>query len=365
VLYPAFLRLNTGAATAGLLLLTVLAMSPAYQSLAATTDSAGSPAPEPVKWTAPAAEEVESILVEWIAKSSATPDEASRSELAVRPKLDLLFTSGDRLDAVMACLAEELSAVAQVVEACRTSPMEATSLDWLDSADVDYWVRNNVRLYVGRALVRHHYYEQALSVLDGLAPDDVFDPASLLFYRSVAEHQLVRIDEANVTLASLLDAEQDMPERYAQVARLMRADIAKVKVDSLNHIARRMSDVERRLGLSEADDKTQEVERGILASLDKVIEQLEKQQQQQQQQQQAGSQPSGEPMDDSKMAEQKGDGKVDVKDIGDGSGWGNMPPRERERVLQQIGRDFPGHYRDLMEEYLKRLATDERDEEQP
>jgi hypothetical protein len=358
VLYPAFLRSISGPAITGVLLLIVSALSPATAS-----DAIKSSAAEPVKWTTPAAEDVEATLVEWIAKSSATPDQAARRELAIRPKLDLLFTPTDRLDAVMACLVTEMPAVAQLVEACRNSPMEATSLDWLDSADVDYWVRNNVRLYVGRALVRHHYYEQALSVMNGLAPDDVFDPASLLFYRSVAEHQLVRTDEANITLASLLDAEQEMPDRFAQVARLMRADIAKVKVDSLNHIARRMSDVERRLSLSEADEKTQEVERGILASLDKVIEQLEQQQQQQQQQQQAGSQPSGQPMDDSKIADQKGEGKVDVKDIGDGSGWGNMPPRERERVLQQIGRDFPGHYRDLMEEYLKRLATDERDEE--
>lgn len=358
MLYPAFLRSITGPTSVGILWLAVSTSSAANK-----TDSAKTPAAEPVKWTTPVAEKVESTIVEWIAESSATAGEASRREAAIRQQLDQLFTPADRLDVVMACLAADIPAAAQVVELCRNSPMQATSLDWLDSADMDYWVRHNVRLYVGRALVRHHYYEQALSVMEGLAPDDVFDPASLLFYRSVAEHQLVRIDEANISLASLLDAEQDMPERYAQVARLMRADIAKVKIDSLNHIARRMSDVERRLALSEADDKTQEVERGILASLDKMIEQLE--QQQQQQQQQAAGQPSGEPMDDSKFAEQKGEGKVDIKEIGDGSGWGNMPPRERERVLQQIGRDFPGHYRDLMEEYLKRLATDERDEKKP
>src|SRR5690606_38180410 len=133
----------------------------------------------------------------------ATSNEVSQREAAIRPQLEQLFTSADRLDAVMACLSTDMPAVAQVVEACRNSPMQATSLDWLDSADMDYWLRNNVRLYVGRALVRHHYYEQALTVMNGLTPDDVFDPASLLFYRSVAEHQLVRIDEAKVSLASL------------------------------------------------------------------------------------------------------------------------------------------------------------------
>lgn len=317
------------------------------------------------KWTTPTAESVEANIVEWMVESSTTPQEATDREAAARPELDRLFTSGDRLEAVMSTVALMSTEAADTSEACRQTPLDAMQLEWLDSAEVPYWMRSNVRLYVGRALAQQQYYEQALTVLEGLKPADVYDPASLLFYRAVAEHQLVRIDEAKQSLATLLDAEQEMPERFAQIARLMRADIAKVEEDSLNHIARRMSDVERRLSLSEANEKTQEVERGILASLDKVIENLEQQAQQQQQQQQAGGQPSGTPMEDSQPTPLKGEGKVDVKEIGDGSGWGNLPPRERERVMQQIGRDFPGHYRDLMEEYLKRLATDEREESQP
>lgn len=342
---------------------TCLVLAAFAPSASATSDDT---AEQPiVQWSTPSSEEVEARIVEWLVDSSATSEEATQREAVVRPELDRLFTAGDRLDAVLTAVALSFPDVADTLEACRTAPLEAMQLDWLDSAEVPYWMRSNVRLYVGRSLVQLHYYGQALDVLEGLKPDDVFDPASLLFYRSIAEHQLVRIEEAKRSLTTLLDAEQEMPERFAQIARLMQADIAKVEADSLDHIARRMSDVQRRLSLSEADDETQEVERGILASLDKMIDKLEQQAQQQQQQQQAGSQPSGQPMEESKPSELKGPGKVDIKDIGDGSGWGNLPPRERERVMQQIGRDFPGHYRDLMEEYLKRLATDEREESQP
>ncbi|WP_145246819.1 hypothetical protein [Aeoliella mucimassa] len=330
----------------------------------ATAAESGSETTEAVStaWTAVPPEQVESAIVAWFEATAESPEQAAQWQAEARPTLDQLYTSADRLEAIAGTAAIASPEVAKLAEQCRTAPTEVEQLDWLDSAEVPYWLRNNLRLLVGRALVQTEHYEPALAVLQGLQPDDVFAPASLLFYRSVAEHQLVQIDEARASLKALLDAEQPLPERFSQVARLMQADLAEVEQDSLDHIARRMSDVERRLSLGEANDRAQEVERGIIESLDKMIDKLEKQQQQQQQQQQAGSQPSGEPMDDSKIAEQKGEGKVDVKDIGDNSGWGDLPPRERERVIQQIGRDFPGHYRDLMEEYLKRLATDNRDD---
>ena len=318
----------------------------------------------PTDWTAPTAEAIDAIVMQWLETSAESPEEASDMQTTVRPVLDRLYGSADRLDVVAECLALTSPQVADLVAQAYQNPIAIQSLDWLDTADIPYWVRNNLHLLVGRCLVQNEYYEQGLAAFEGIATDDVFDPASLLFYRSIAQHQLVQVDEAKTSLSVLLDAEQPLPERFVQVARLMQADIAQVEQDSLDHIARRMSDVERRLSLGEANDRAQEVERGIIESLDKMIDKLE-QQQQQQQQQQANSQPSGQPMEDSKPAELKTAGKVDVKDIGDGSGWGDLPPRERERVMQQIGRDFPGHYRDLMEEYLKRLATDERDEEQP
>lgn len=313
-------------------------------------------------WRAPAAQQVESAILEWLVASSPTDQEAANRQSAARPLLDLLYEDGDRLQIVVESVVIALPKAASVA-ADDFASLDSTSLEWLDSANIPYWIRHNVRLYVGRALVQRQRYDLAIQVLEGIAPTDVFDPASLLFYRSIAEHQLVRIDQAKASLALLLDAEQELPERYNQVARLMRSDIEKVEQDSLDHIARRMSDVERRLSLGEADKQAQEVEYDILASLDKLIDKLEKQKQQQQQQ--AGGAPSGTPMEDSKIAEQKGEGKVEVKQLGDTAGWGDLPPRERERVMQQIGRDFPGHYRDLMEEYVKRLATDEREPSQP
>jgi hypothetical protein len=40
-----------------------------------------------------------------------------------------------------------------------------------------------------------------------------------------------------------------------------------------------------------------------------------------------------------------------------------MPPKEREEAMQQIIREFPSHYRDVIEQYFKRLATESTEQE--
>ncbi len=305
----------------------------------------------PVLWQTPTVESIEGDLRSWLGDSVGFAEE----------ELTRLHADGDRLGAVVDCLAVGSPALAELVAGCRRSPPKLGPMEWLDSEGTPRFVRANVRLFAGRALLRSGYYEQAHHLLKAADLQDVADPASLLFYRAIAEHQLVKIEEAKATLTALLAADEAMPPRFTQLARLMQSDIARVEDDSLDHIARRMSDVRRRLGLGQSGERAQEIERGILASLDKAIKKAEEQQKQQQQQQ-SGGQPSGTPMEESRIVEQKGEGKVDIKEIGKQAGWGDLPPRERQRVMQQIGRDFPSHYSDLIEEYLRRLATDEREE---
>ncbi|HEX6960615.1 MAG TPA: hypothetical protein VF175_02015, partial [Lacipirellula sp.] len=159
----------------------------------------------------------------------------------------------------------------------------------------------------------------------------------------------------------LLEREEQLPRRFQQVARLVQKDLAGLEDESLDHIARRMRDIRRRLNYGRAGEKVQAVEKGVLDSLDKMIEDLEEQQQQQQQSASAsgGSSQSAQPMQDSRPAELKAPMQVDRKDIGHKSGWGDLPPKEREQALQQIGREYPAHYRELIEDYFRELAAEE------
>ncbi|MDX1944399.1 MAG: hypothetical protein SFU86_03255, partial [Pirellulaceae bacterium] len=69
---------------------------------------------------------------------------------------------------------------------------------------------------------------------------------------------------------------------------------------------------------------------------------------------------SSSPAPDSTPMGGKGPGQVANKDIGNKSGWGDLPPKQRQEALQQIGKDFPAHYRDMIEQYFRELASDEQ-----
>ncbi|MCA9233497.1 MAG: hypothetical protein KDA57_22855, partial [Planctomycetales bacterium] len=195
------------------------------------------------------------------------------------------------------------------------------------------------------------------ATLDGIAPSDVIDPAGLLFYRMVAHHQLVQPDESRAALVQLLEREDALPRRFLQVAELVKRDLGGLKDESLDHIARRMNDVRRRLEIGRAGKQVQIVEDGVLQSLDQLIEKLEDQQQQQSNSA-GGSAQSAKPMQDSSLPAMKAPMKVDQRDIGSQSGWGDLPPKEREKALQEMGREFPAHYRALIEQYFRELADE-------
>jgi hypothetical protein len=252
--------------------------------------------------------------------------------------------------------------ITQMIDHCSNpdAKFDPQAFDWLHRDTVSPFVRDNMCLFYARWLVQRKLYDEALAWTDDIAPSAVIDPTALLFYRAVTFHQLVEIEDAHVTLAQLMEHEESLPRRYQQLAALMQKDLETVREDTLDHIARRMSDIHRRLALGNADQPVQEVENGVIESLDKLIKKLEDQQKQQSgQQSSAGGQPSSTPMQDSQLAPMRAAGKSDHRDVGDSSGWGNLPPREREQALQQIGREFPAHYREIIEAYFRALANED------
>jgi hypothetical protein len=95
----------------------------------------------------------------------------------------------------------------------------------------------------------------------------------------------------------------------------------------------------------------------VIESLDKLIKDLEEQERRQQAGGGAGGgTKSSQPAPDSRIIGGKGPGEVTKKDIGSKDGWGNLPPRQRDEAMQQIGREFPSHYRDVIEQYFRKLA---------
>lgn len=314
-------------------------------------------------WNAPTASEVRTQLVDWLDRQQRAPEQ-TEPILALWPEADEGSTPSERLDRLAESFALVDPEVRKLVDLCQKPRLVPLLPDfpWLDDQTTPPLVRHNLRLYYGRWLTQERLYDEALVMLDGLEPENVVDPASLLFYQTVTNQRLLNVEACQQAALRLLEREAELPTRYQHLARLIRDDIDGLKDDSLDHISRRMDDIRRRLDLGRAGQKVREVEDGVIASLDKLIKELEDQQQQQQSASSAGGQPSGQPAQESRIAEQKGPGKVDRKDIGNTSGWGDLPPKQREEALQQIGQEFPSHYRDAIEQYFRKIASEETPE---
>lgn len=317
-------------------------------------------------WSPPNTEGLRQSFENWLTDSELT--EQQQIELLAAWKqsepndIDLAFETAVTLIASVDSRAKEL------VDFCASAatPTQLPDYEWLSSEDTHPYVRNNMRLYYAKWLGLQSLYNEVSEQLSELTVDDVADPASLLFFQAMAHHRLLEKDNSLPIIQKLLENSDTIPRRYATMARLMEADIKPLKTDTLDEISRLMDNIRTRLGHGRAGKRVRKEEDEVIEKLDKMIDELEKQaqkqqqqsqQQSQQQQQQQNSQQST-PMQDSRPGGIKGPGNVDPKKLAENANWGDLPPKEREEALQQLGEDLPSHYREVIEEYFQKLAEE-------
>ena len=140
----------------------------------------------------------------------------------------------------------------------------------------------------------------------------------------------------------------------------MQSDLKGYKPDSLDEVARLMDSVRIRLRHGRAGTRVRQEEDEVIAKLEKMIEDMEKQRQQMQAAASGASgNQSSSPASDSMLPGGGGQGDVDSRDLGEDTDWGHLPPKAREEALQQLGQDYPSHYREVIEEYFRNLAQED------
>lgn len=306
-------------------------------------------------------DEVRQRVDQWLADVGAS-DEIRQSTVALLEKEPAPQDGPEMLARICEAFALQHAEARQVLDHIRQGKRAQPGPDvaWLKAEAAHPLLGNNLRLYYGRWLCQEKLFDESRSLLEEIDVEHVVDPATLYFFQSVVYHRLLEKDAGLAAIEHLLQDVSDSPRRYLSLANLMQNDLSALKDDSLDHIARRMEDVERRLDLGRAGKRVRKIEDGIVESLDKMIEELEKQQQQQQQQQQAGGQmqPS-QPAQQSRIMGGQGPGEVDPKKIAAKDTWGDLPPKKRQEALQQIPKNFPSHYRDVIEQYFRRAQETE------
>jgi len=158
----------------------------------------------------------------------------------------------------------------------------------------------------------------------------VMAPESVLFYRALAEHQLLQKSECQSSIETLLQHEDDLPVRFTVVAKIMQADLTPVEDGSLDEISRMMKDIYRRTQFQRSGTLVLKQEAAVIDKLGKLIEDLE----------------------------QQHDGSVRSKNLADGGQWGDMNPAERSAAMAEMVKDMPPHYRSAIEAYFRRLAQE-------
>lgn len=248
--------------------------------------------------------------------------------------------------------------VDKLLRQCRFGTLTVPTSPLLDADRATDFFSGNLLAYVGTFLTQTEFFDEALTLFEKIEPQKLADPASYFFHKAVCEHRLLKVKEGLETLKLLLKNTSDVPVRYSTVAELMKADLEKLKEKSLDEVARMMSDVERRLKLGRGGARVQKTEEEIVARLDELIKKLEQQQQQQQSQSQSGNgQTPPEPSPDSVIKGSTAPGEVDERDIGKKAGWGALPPKQQTKARNLIDRELPPHYRNAIEQYLRKLAA--------
>ncbi len=159
--------------------------------------------------------------------------------------------------------------------------------------------------------------------------------------------------------------------------RLIRKTAGQDDGNIMTAIIDTMSQVEERLAIDlDAGASTLDAQDRILRDIDRAIEEARKnlQSKNRQPQSQGENQPPGEPDDARDSADQqqgaqqsgagrRGDG---TEQSGDPQGalfearrqWGNLPPRQRQEIMQGINEDFDEEFREHINRYYEALSRE-------
>lgn len=219
-------------------------------------------------------------------------------------------------------------------------------------------------------LAKAESYDDALIILSKQkAPD-----AEHLFWRATCYYKLRKIKEATADCEALADSFNDVPIRYVNLSLLM---IDEMKAwahdeDKLGDISRRMGEVTSRLKNMKAGPETQAKQKKLVKELDDLIADAEAKAnaakgldkdgnplplkpKDGQQNNSDNTQPT-DPATDSVPLGGSGPGQIDRKRLKETAAvWGKLSEKERAKAIQNLSKDLPARYREIIEKYFKAI----------
>ena len=128
--------------------------------------------------------------------------------------------------------------------------------------------------------------------------------------------------------------------------------------ETLENVSVEMAIVTRGLNKKVTGKPTQKRQKEIIGQLDTLILLLEKQVKSGQQSGASNANPSNPLADSVIMGGPGGRGDLHAPK-GAGKKWGQLPAKQRQKILQAMTEGFPPHYRVVLERYYRRLAEEQ------
>ena len=315
---------------------------------------------ESISFSRPAVADVKQQLDEWVTASGAEKSvTAEISELWSDTDQINAMTGEETLDLLIESLATTDAATGKLLQ--ESFGESAPTAIIYDGIRARPFYQHQVELFRARWLTQHRHYDEALPVLEQLSPDDVVDPAGLLFYRALCQSELLKRREALETLTLLLVNTTDVPSRFRVVAEMLKKELAARKDDGMQQVAALMKDVNRRLDLGDSGKQTQGQEDEVIAALDKLLEELDQQNQQGGgggggSGSQGSNQPNGQGMQDSAIKGGSAIGEADRKELKETGRWGMADRKAEAKARELIRQKFPPNFLDQIGRYTRRIA---------
>ncbi len=333
---------------------------------------------EPENWAVPTTETVRDALSDWLHQEGVTTQQRRESILAQWPRSSEDATekpAGGKMlfEKTVASLREASPAVADYLDACdhmawqelpfgQTVQLPQLPLQaHLGDAETSNYLVGSLRYYLAQRLVQARLYDEAGKILAEMKPESTIEPAGVLLNRAVVSNHLTQPEpglEAIKAFRQAAESDATVPRRYLEMAKLLEFDLENSKKEQdPQNIARKMNDVRRRLAKGRTDEDTQQAEGDVMKSLDELIEKIESQCKKPGDCDGQEGQQGNKPAEDSRILKQKGPGNVDRREFDPGDNWGDLPPKQREEALLKIEKEFPAHYRDIIEQYFREMAA--------
>jgi tetratricopeptide (TPR) repeat protein len=238
----------------------------------------------------------------------------------------------------------------------------------------DPFLAANAQYLYARALIEQGLLEEAEDELRNAVGPAAGRPEALeqytpyashlRFMRAYCEASNLRFAEALQTLQSLEAEVPDAPEPVQAGARQLRLEIERRERGTLDEVAMLMSYSAARLTVADATQRVRSRQDEAVALLDKLVEEAQEREKSHDgagQRRAAQDKRPGAPRERSEAPESGAApiGELHRAPAADPSQmWGQLPPAQRERILDSLRDRFPSRYRQLVEQYYRSLAEE-------